>query len=270
MLTTANPSGSFTDATGTLTASFTYDPLTSQGRITYSYTLRDNTIGTPSVSFPVAVTDADGDRTAGGNLVINIVDDAPIAVADTDSVAAGQTTAETGNVLSGSPTADVQSADGAAVTSIALGSGTPVNVDPTAGATIAGSFGTLTIHADGSYSFAHNGTPGGGTDVFTYTIKDGDGDLSSATLTIAVADSAPRGITIPAPGGADTTVFEAGLPAQRQRAGGFRSDQTDHDADGHHHLHLTVSESVRVTSPYSVPPCVLCSNDAPAFNESSE
>ena len=214
VLTTANPSGSFTDATGTLTASFTYDPLTSQGRITYSYTLRDNTIGTPSVSFPVAVTDADGDRTAGGNLVINIVDDAPIAVADTDSVAAGQTTAETGNVLSGSPTADVQSADGAAVTSIALGSGTPVNVDPTAGATIAGSFGTLTIHADGSYSFAHNGTPGGGTDVFTYTIKDGDGDLSSATLTIAVADSAPRGITIPAPGGADTTVFEAGLPAR--------------------------------------------------------
>jgi len=152
------------------------------------------------------------------------VDDAPIAAADTDSVAAGQTTAETGNVLTGSGTgsgiADVQGADGAAVSSVALGSGPPINVDPIAGATIVGSFGTLTIHADGSYSYAHNGTPGGGTDVFTYTIKDGDNDLSSATLTIAVADSTPGGIQIPGAGGAETQVFEAGLPARGSEPAG--------------------------------------------------
>src|SRR5262245_2425925 len=224
VLTAANPSGSFTDATGTLTASFTYVAATGSGTISYSYTLLDNTLGIPSVSFPVAVTDADGDRTvAGSNLVFSIDDDAPTAVADTDSVAAGQTTAETGNVLTGSGTADVQGADGATVATIAFG-GTVVTVDPTAGATIAGTFGTLTIHAGGSYSYAHNGAPGGGTDVFTYRIKDGDGDLSSATLTIAVADSSPGGISIPGAGGADTQVFEAGLPARGTEPAG--SDPT--------------------------------------------
>ncbi len=30
------------------------------------------------------------------------------------------------------------------------------------------------------------GSPGGGSDVFTYTLKDGDGDLSHTTLTIAI------------------------------------------------------------------------------------
>jgi VCBS repeat-containing protein len=224
-LTVSGTQQTITDATGRLMASFTYNPATGQGTITYTYTLLDNTVGDPSsVSFAVAVTDADGDRTPGGDLTIRIVDDAPIAAADTDSVAAGQTTAETGNVLTSSGTgsgiADVQGADGAAVSSVALGSGTPVNVDPAAGATIVGSFGTLTIHADGSYSYAHNGTPGGGTDVFTYTIKDGDNDLSSATLTIAVADSTPGGVTIPAPGGANTQVFEAGLPARGSEPAG--------------------------------------------------
>ncbi len=33
------------------------------------------------------------------------------------------------------------------------------------------------MNADGSYSYARNaGTAGGVSDVFTYTIKDGDGD----------------------------------------------------------------------------------------------
>ena len=49
--------------------------------------------------------------------------------------------------------------------------------------------------------------------MFTYTIKDGDGDLSHTTLTISVGDSTPTD-TIPAPGGATTTVFEHGLPAR--------------------------------------------------------
>jgi hypothetical protein len=65
-----------------------------------------------------------------------------------------------------SGTADVQGADGTTVTRIAFGN-TVVTVGPTAGATIVGSFGTLTLNANGSYSYAHNGAPGGGTDSFT-------------------------------------------------------------------------------------------------------
>ena len=178
VLTASGTPQTFTDATGSLTASYSYDAATGQGTISYSYTLLDNTIGDPSsVSFAVAVTDLDGDRSQGGDLVISVVDDAPVAVADTDSVAAGQTAAETGNVLDGSGTtsgaADTLGADGAAsggaVVSVALGGGTAVAVDPATGVTIVGAFGTLTLLADGSYSYVPTiGTPGGDhIDTFT-------------------------------------------------------------------------------------------------------
>ena len=57
---------------------------------------------------------------------------------------------------------------------------------------IQGSFGKLTLAADGSYSYTRDaGTAGGVNDVFTYTVKDGDGDLSHTTLTISVGNSTP-------------------------------------------------------------------------------
>ena len=57
---------------------------------------------------------------------------------------------------------------------------------------IHGTYGTLTLQADGSYSYVRDaGSPGGVNDVFTYTIKDGDGDLSHTTLTIAIGDATP-------------------------------------------------------------------------------
>ena len=85
---------------------------------------------------------------------------------------------------------------------------------------IQGAFGKLTLAADGSYSYTRDpGTAGGADDVFTYTIKDGDGDLSHTTLTISVGDSTPTD-TIPAPGGATTTVFEHGLPARGSEPAG--------------------------------------------------
>ena len=100
-----------------------------------------------------------------------------------------------------------------------------------------------TLLANGSYSYVQ--TAGGGSDVFTYTIRDADGSLAHATLTITLGDSAPSKIVIPAPGLAETTVFEAGLlvrtiagiaePAGSQ-VGESASD--DH-ADRHHQVHLT-------------------------------
>jgi len=53
-----------------------------------------------------------------------------------------------------------------------------------AGTTVNGQYGQLTINADGSYSYSRSaGTPGGVSDVFTYTLTDADGDASTATLT---------------------------------------------------------------------------------------
>ena len=58
--------------------------------------------------------------------------------------------------------------------------------------TLAGQYGVLTIHADGRYEYTRNaGSPGGVSEVFTYTLTDGDSDAAPATLTIAIGNKRP-------------------------------------------------------------------------------
>ena len=158
------------------------------GEIGYSYILSDNVVGAaePDV-FTVTVTDGDGD-VATATLSISVADDAPTARPDTDAIEAGTYGPESGNVLTGTGTtsgvngADVPGADGAQVAGVAAGA-TDSDLDnaSTVGVEIQGEYGVLTLNADGSYSYTRDaGTPGGVSDVFTYTLKDGDGDLSSA------------------------------------------------------------------------------------------
>jgi hypothetical protein len=220
----------FTDTTGSLTASYTFNAATSKGTISYTYTLLDNTVSVPNASYAVAVTDRDGDTNPPASLVIRIMDDAPVARLDSDALTSGQMTAD-GNVLTGAGTTgglngagtDVQGADGGlTVVGVAAGNGPGGAAAGTVGVAIAGAHGTLILFADGSYSYVH--TSGGGNDIFTYTIQDADGSLSHATLTINLGDSAPSNIVIPAPGGPDTQVFEAGLPARGSEPAG--SDPT--------------------------------------------
>ena len=127
----------------------------------------------------------------------------------------------TGNVLTDG-TDDVFGADGAATTvpaggviGVAAGSDTSSPVSAGVGTPITGSFGTLTLNADGSYSYDGNPNvvpPAGATDVFVYTIKDGDGDTSTTTLTIKLTDSG-RGAED------DVTVNEAALDMTRCQTG---------------------------------------------------
>ena len=200
-------------AGGTVTTAFgTLVVTLSAGVYSYSYTLNDNTLApTSNDTFNIVLTDSDGD-TASSALVIAIVDDAPTAVADTDSVAAGSYAAATGNVITdseGDGGKDVQGADGVAVTNVAGAGGSGG-----AGTAVNGLYGVLTINADGSYSYVRNaGTPGGVSDVFTYTITDGDGDTSTTTLTIAIANS-PVSLDLPVKGeGGHIRLTRPGLPA---------------------------------------------------------
>ncbi|HEY7231318.1 MAG TPA: VCBS domain-containing protein, partial [Pseudolabrys sp.] len=218
---TASPQ-TFTDATGSLTASYTFDATTHKGSISYSYTLLDNTNGVSAATFAVVVTDTNGHSNPPGNLVITIVDDAPIARGDNDNVEAGQLTAETGNVLDGTGTTggpngsgqDVSGADGGiGVVGVAAGNGAGGANAATIGVPVTGQFGKLTLNSDGTYSYVRSA--GGGSDVFTYTIRDADGSLSHATLTIFVGDSSPNSIVVPQVGAAGTLVDEAGLSASR-------------------------------------------------------
>ena len=71
-----------------------------------------------------------------------------------------------------------------------------------------GSFGVLTLNADGTYSYDGNPNvvpPAGATDTFVYTITDGDGDTSTVTLTIKLTNSSL------AASNDDLTVNEAAL-----------------------------------------------------------
>jgi VCBS repeat-containing protein len=188
------------------------------GNVGYSYTLTDNTNANanPTDAFTVVVTDNDGD-TATATLTVSVVDDVPTARNDTDRVAAGSFAPETGNVLTGTGTtsgaagADTPGADGASLTGIRGASGEGGFSAP---GTVQGQYGTLTINAQGGYTYVRNpGTAGGVNDVFSYQITDGDGDTSTATLTISIAD-APTVITfVPGDGEGDggTVVYEADL-----------------------------------------------------------
>ncbi|MDR6603056.1 VCBS repeat-containing protein [Achromobacter deleyi] len=155
-----------------------YDATT--GVITYSYQetggADDHTAGDDSVkdSFTVTVTDVAGTATSN-DLVIQIVDTAPVARGDESSVTEDATSPITGNVL----TNDTLGAD---TSTVAITTGDA-------------KYGTLVDNGDGTWSYQlSNGLPavqalGKGdtlTETIRYTITDADGDTSTAELTIII------------------------------------------------------------------------------------
>ena len=209
------------------------------GAIGYSYTLADNTSGDATTdSFGIVVSDVDGDS-SNGTLVIDIVDDVPTARADTDTIASGEYGPATGNVITdtgGDGGADTVGADDADVSGVAAGdTGVAIIDDTGVGAVVQGTYGKLTLNADGSYSYVRDaGTPGNVDDVFTYTLLDGDGDASFTTLTISIGNAGTT-LDVPADGEAGTEVDEAGLPARgsepegsgEEAAGGANGDTSE-------------------------------------------
>ncbi|WP_218240648.1 Ig-like domain-containing protein [Comamonas fluminis] len=189
---------------------FTYtegDPSTNTPpTITYEYELKtpvDDASKPPTDEFNVTITDQDGDSTTV-TVLIDILDDQPVAKDDTATVGNmpntdGKTTAS-GNVLGGQGTVtgsgdveDIRGADGATVTGVVAGDNGTTHVNAGVGSIIQGQYGTLVLQANGSYVYTRdvNAPQDAVEDVFTYTIKDADGDESTATLTITIADKAP-------------------------------------------------------------------------------
>jgi T1SS-143 domain-containing protein len=127
------------------------------------------------LKFYVDIEDCDGD-TDTGTIVIDVHDAGPNAVNDTASINNSQNSI-TGNVLSN----DTFGADGPGALT------TP--------GTYNGTYGTLVLNANGTYTYTRNGQAGG-TDTFNYTIRDFDGDTDTATLRINVEqDNNPTGIS---------------------------------------------------------------------------
>jgi VCBS repeat-containing protein len=204
------------------------------GTLSYSYTLTGNAAhpagdgaNTLGESIPVTAVDADG-STASGTLDVSIQDDVPTAVADTQAVPVTENlTTISGNVLDN----DTQGADAIAAGGVTAG-------------TYVGTYGTLVLAADGSYTYTLN-TAGtnfqdlfGGrsaTDTFTYTLNDSDGDSSTASLTLNLTNlDDPVLIRNLYQNGGEQRVFEANLStgtdpdaAALTRTGTFTLDARD-------------------------------------------
>ncbi|MBI2253141.1 MAG: hypothetical protein HYU58_00825, partial [Proteobacteria bacterium] len=197
----------------------------------YNYILADNVLthstqgNTDTVdgpNFAVVATDATGDSNVTGSVQVVIGDDAPIGKNDVDGTLNQLST--DGNVITGIGTmtgalgVDTPGADGGSIVGVSYlgvpGTALPAN-DPTHGAgfSIAGTFGTLVIYADGYYVYTrNNGNPvHEGVDSFQYVLRDGDGDVATPALIIHV-DDAGITVSVPPAGEAGALVKEMGLP----------------------------------------------------------
>ncbi|WP_408980976.1 Ig-like domain-containing protein [Pseudomonas sp. B21-040] len=185
------------------------------GVVSYSYTLVDNEAhptangaNTLSEQFAVTVVDDNG-TTANANLDVNIVDDLPKGVNDSNAGTASETLLTlNGNVL----TNDVQGADRVP---------TGPNAGPITAGTFTGTYGTLVLNANGTYTYTLNTSDadfkalhgnGNGTENFTYTITDSDGDTSTATLVLQIHNNDDPvtidGLNV---NGGELTVYEKNL-----------------------------------------------------------
>ncbi|MFJ7793487.1 retention module-containing protein [Pseudomonas sp. NPDC096950] len=185
------------------------------GVVSYSYTLNGNdahpTAGGANnlpEQFAVTVVDDNG-TTANGSLDVNVIDDVPKAVDDSNANTASETLLTlNGNVL----TNDVQGADRVA---------TGPESGPVTPGTFAGTYGTLVLNANGTYTYTLNTSDadfkalhggGNGTENFTYTITDSDGDASTATLVLQIHNNDDPvtigGLNVE---GGELTVFEKNL-----------------------------------------------------------
>ncbi|WP_143515935.1 retention module-containing protein, partial [Pseudomonas sp. R37(2017)] len=184
------------------------------GVVSYSYTLNDNeahptgnNANTLPEQFAVTVVDDNG-STATGSLDVNIVDDVPQAIDDSNGIASETQLILNGNVLSN----DVQGAD-----RVTIGEGT----GPITPGTFTGTYGTLVLNANGTYVYTLNTSDadfkalhggGNGTETFTYTITDSDGDSSTAYLELQVHNNDdPVVLTGLNVYGGELTVYEKNL-----------------------------------------------------------
>jgi T1SS-143 domain-containing protein len=152
----------------------------------YTYT-QSNPIDHPDINvaqdviwlkFPVRVTDYDGDS-IDAYIGIDVLDDMPLARDDTETTDEGSVLV--GNVLDN----DYVGADeGASVTQV---NGQNIGVN---GLTVTGTYGTLVIQQDGSYTYTANNNNPDGVDSFAYTMQDFDGDTDTASLDITVNPTA--------------------------------------------------------------------------------
>jgi VCBS repeat-containing protein len=192
--TTNGLSVSWNATTDTLTLSGA-GTVAQYGFVLNEITFQDSGTDSSTGSHPVRdLTWTINDGTNSYNTTSTItVDRAPVAANNVaiDTAGATITATATSGVLSNASDLDGDSLTVNGVSDTSHGAGS-------VGASLAGAYGHLTLNANGSYSYVADNTAaisGGATgshlqDVFTYTVSDGNGGTTNASLTITL-DRAP-------------------------------------------------------------------------------
>ncbi|MCJ8328470.1 MAG: VCBS domain-containing protein, partial [Lentisphaeria bacterium] len=176
-------------STGTFTGDYGTLSVNSDG--SYSYSLDNtNTLVNAldagenlSDTFTYTITDGAISDTAQVKIIINGVNDSPVAVGDSSSVTELKDTT-TGNTATGTATLIANDSDpeGDAMTVTTTG-------------TMTGTYGDLSIDGAGNYSYSLDNsnstvnaldTGDAVTETFTYVLSDGNGNTDSATITITI------------------------------------------------------------------------------------
>ncbi len=211
-------------------ATGTYGTLTIQSDGSYTYNANNaNSIAKDTTAtdvFTYTVSDGNG-GTDTANITITIlgVNDAPSASNDTNAVDEDATASKNAGAGVLSNDSDADTGSSMTVTAITGASSGSVN------GTTDGTYGTLTLNDDGSYSYtankaaadqlAHNATA---NDVFTYTVTDNEGATATATLTITVTGKGPVG-------SADTASVNENVLLEKNEASGVLANDTGGDTE---------------------------------------
>ncbi|WP_280155226.1 VCBS domain-containing protein [Piscinibacter sp. XHJ-5] len=171
--------------------SYVYTPNAATQTLRVGQTLTD--------TFTYTMKDSGGlVSTATLTITIQGANDAPVGVADSGSLAenATLTTTAAAGVLANDT--DIDSGDTRTVSAVSFGATTG-----SVGSAIVGTYGTLTLFADGHYSYAANrpaadalATGQTATEAFAYTVRDAAGATSTATVTFTITgtNDAPVGV----------------------------------------------------------------------------
>ncbi|MGG6899092.1 Ig-like domain-containing protein, partial [Rhizobium sp. BR 315] len=171
------------------------------------------------------------------------------------------------------------------ITGVTNSHGDAATADPKSGDwQIQGSYGTLTIDADGKYSYTLTTAgvhAGGEQETFTYTVTDAHGNITTSTLSFTIADDAPiatadtgslqSGVTVAADAvhgvlANDVTGADGNLQVVGVTAGGTETAPSDHvgsaivttlgtltlNADGSYSYQANPNESGTDTFTYTV------------------
>jgi VCBS repeat-containing protein len=214
----------------------TYGSVVINADGSYVYTLNNGAANvqalaegqTATDTFTYTVSDGLG-GSANATLTVTLfgTNDAPTAVSDTNWVKEDTGTSATGNVLQNVTHAGAPSGSFADHADTDVDNGASLSVSAVAGGsvggTVNGTYGSIVINANGSYTYTLNNSLGSVqsliegqtvTDTFSYTVSDGQGGTSTANLTVTVFGT-NDGLSIsnltPEVQGGDATVNEANL-----------------------------------------------------------